>query len=513
MIQFIIAACLCADARVAIATPASTTPSPAPINGVSLTVYSSADAASFDPQTWIAQQRQGNDPTAAYQVPGFGVIREIRGVDMPQGAGSLAFTDVAAFIDPTTVAFEDLTDPTTVVTNQRFEFDLVSPQKLLEKYVDQKISAMVDMNTAPMRVDGTLLAARNGQLVVQGADGGVQIVNQSNTTLLLGALPGGLRTRPTLLWDVICAKSGAHQVRTSYQTSGITWRADYNLILDPTDTKADMTAWVSMLNVSGRSYDNAQLKLIAGDVQRAQSNNNRGRGAPMMLKAMADGAAEGFQEKAFFEFHLYTLPRPANIPENSSEQIALFPTARNIPVEKLLVYEGSDINGFGGGMIDQPEFGAMGKTKVDVFVRFKNEAAANLGMPLPAGKLRVSKRDDADGSLEFIGEDLIGHTPKDEKILVRLGSAFDVVGARTQTDFKSDRGRREMTESFKIEIRNRKDKPITVLVREPLYRWSNWEITTTSQPFEKKNSATIEYTLDVPANSEKLITYSVRYRW
>ncbi|MCE9619886.1 MAG: DUF4139 domain-containing protein [Planctomycetes bacterium] len=500
MIELLLAACLAADA---------------PADGVSLTVYSTADAASFDPQTWIAQQRQGYNPTAAYEVPGFGVIREIRGVDMPQGAGSLAFTDVAAFIDPTTVAFEDLTDPATVVTNQRFEFDLVSPEKLLEKYIDHPISAMVDMNTAPMNVEGTLLAARNGQLVVQSASGGVQLVNQANASITLGALPGGLRTRPTLLWDVISASAGSHKIRTSYQTSGITWRADYNLILDPTDTKADMTAWVTMLNVSGRAYDKAQLKLIAGDVQRVQPGFRRGGRAPMPMAAAKNMEASdtGFQEKAFFEFHLYTLPRPANIPENSSEQISLFPAARNIPIERILVYEGSDMGGFGGGMVDDPGFGATGKTKVDVYVRFKNEAAANLGMPLPAGKLRVSKRDDSDGTLEFIGEDLIGHTPKDEKVLVRLGSAFDVVGSRTQTDFKSDRGRREITESFKIEIRNRKDKPVTVIVREPLYRWSNWEVTASSQPFEKKNASNIEFTLDVPANSEKLITYTVRYRW
>jgi hypothetical protein len=496
MLELLLAACLAADA---------------PADGVSLTVYSTADAGSFDPQNFLAQQRQGYNPMSAYEVPGFGVVRETRGVDMPKGAGTLAFTDVAAFIDPTTVAFEDLTDPATVVASQRFEFDLVSPQKLLEKYVDREISALVDMQADSLRVDGKLLAARGGQLVIQSDDGGVQIVNQANAALTLAALPGGLRTRPTLMWDVVAASAGAHKIRTSYQTSGITWRADYNLVVDPSDTKADLTAWVTMLNVSGRSYENAQLKLIAGDVQRAQPAHRRGGMAPMLKMAEAADAG-GFQEKAFFEFHLYTLPRPANVPENSSEQISLFPAARGVPVEKILVYEGADAI-FGGGMIDQPEYGAVGKSKVDVYLRFKNDAASNLGMPLPAGKLRVSKRDDADGTLEFIGEDLIGHTPKDEKVLVRLGSAFDVVGQRTQTDFKIDRGRREMTESFKIEIRNRKDKPVTVIVREPLYRWSNWEITTSSQLFEKKNASAVEFTVDVPASTEKLLTYSVRYRW
>jgi hypothetical protein len=225
------------------------------------------------------------------------------------------------------------------------------------------------------------------------------------------------------------------------------------------------------------------------------------------------GSPEGFQEKTFGEYHLYTLPRAVDIPQNASQQIALFPSVSGILVEKLLVYEGAAMDWGGGGQpIDAREFGQFGNSRVDVYVRLKNDKASNLGMPLPAGKMRVFQRDEADGSLEFIGEDVIGHTPRDEKVLIRLGSAFDVVGERKQTDFRVDRARRQINESFTIEIRNRKAAPVTVLVRERLYRWSNWKVSTQAR-YEKVSAGTIEFPVDVAPNAVQTISYSVEYTW
>ena len=480
-------------------------------SGVSLTVYSSADPAGFDPRQFLEQQQAGWDMVMG--VPGFGLVRETRSVEVPKGIGEIAFTDVAAFIDPTTVSFNDLTDPATAVLDQRFEFDLVSAEKLLERYVDQPVKAMVDIEGGPMQLSGTLLAARGGMLVIQ-RDTGVDLVSKDQATVTLGALPGGLRTRPTLLWNLQSAAGGKHQVRLGYQTSGLTWRSDYNITLDAANTKADLSAWVTLLNVCGRAFESAKLKLIAGDVQRVQPRFRGGAvGAPVAMAMDKAGSPEGFQEKAFGEYHLYTLPRAVDIPQNASQQIALFPSVSGIPVEKLLVYEGAAMGWSGGGQpIDVREFGQVGSSKVDVYVRLKNDKASNLGMPLPAGKMRVFQRDEADGSLEFIGEDVIGHTPRDEKVLIRLGSAFDVVGERKQTDFRVDRARRQINESFTIEIRNRKDAPVTVLVRERLYRWSNWKVSTQAR-YEKVNAGTIEFPVDVAPNAVQTISYSVEYTW
>jgi hypothetical protein len=349
-------------------------------------------------------------------------------------------------------------------------------------------------------------------LVIQ-RDTGVDLVSKDQATVTLGALPGGLRTRPTLLWNLQSAAGGKHQVRLGYQTSGLTWRSDYNITLDTANTKADLSAWVTLLNVCGRAFENAKLKLIAGDVQRVHPRFRGAVGAPVAMVMDKAASPEGFQEKAFGEYHLYTLPRAVNIPQNASQQIALFPSVSGIPVEKLLVYEGAAMEWGGGGQpIDVREFGQFGSSKVDVYVRLKNDKASNLGMPLPAGKMRVFQRDEADGSLEFIGEDVIGHTPRDEKVLIRLGSAFDVVGERKQTDFRVDRARRQINESFTIEIRNRKDAPVTVLVRERLYRWSNWKVSTQAR-YEKVNAGTIEFPVDVAPNAVQTISYSVEYTW
>ncbi len=481
--------------------------------GPSLTVYSSADPAGFDPQQFVAQQRAGRSPTSVWQVPGFGVVKEIRTLNLSKGANEVRFTDVAQFIDPTTVSFADLTTPAgTAVLEQAFQFDLVSPDKILARYVDQEIGYEVMKDgVAVASLKGKVLSVNEGQIVLQGADGGLRFIEAKDPGIRLPSLPKGLITRPTLVWKVESEAAGEHRVRTTYQTAGLTWRADYTVVLDGTDTKADVSAWMTLLNLSGAAYPNARLKLIAGDVQKVQRG---GLAPPSASPAKEAGKPGGFEEKTFFEYHLYSLPRRTDVLQNTTQQITLFPTASGVGVEKLLVYYGAPwAAGYGGSPRTDRDLRTQANTKLDVYVRFKNAKENRMGMPLPKGKVRVYKQDDADGTLEFVGEDLIDHTPKDETVLVKLGQAFDVVGNRTQTDFSIDESRRTMTDTYRITLRNHKDAPVKVLVKENLFRWTTWSIEASSDPFTKADARTIHFEVEVPGNGEKDVTYTVRYAW
>ncbi len=272
---------------------------------------------------------------------------------------------------------------------------------------------------------------------------------------------------------------------------------------------------MSIINQSGATYTGAKLKLIAGDVHRAPQPQVRMYDRKMRATAMAESAgAQGFAEKAFFEYHLYTLGRPTTLPDHSTKQIELFPTARNVPCEKVLVYYGlaSRYGAYGSPMTDR-NFGVQSNKKIDTYLRFKNEEEIGMGMPLPSGRIRVSQRDKADDTLEFIGEDTIDHTPKDEEVLIKLGSAFDVVGERRQIDFRVDSRRDWMDETIEIKIRNHKKEPVKVIVKENLYRWVNWTIKESTHRHEKMDSRTIHFPVEVGKDGEITIRYTVHYSW
>jgi hypothetical protein len=362
-------------------------------------------------------------------------------------------------------------------------------------------------------VKGTLLSAVNNSLVIK-TDEGLRIVDGLGQSIQLKDLPEGLITRPTLIWKIDTSAAGEHKFRTTYQTNGITWRADYNIVVNNDSTKADIGAWVSLLNLSGATFDNARLKLIAGDVQRIQPQQPMYEMAPKRMRA-ARAADTGFEEKSFFEYHLYTLPRRTDIASNTTQQITLFPTARDVAVEKSLVYYGQPQTSqwhFTSPASDR-NLGTNSNTKVDVYLSFKNSEANHLGRPLPKGKIRVYQRDEADDTLEFIGEDLIDHTAKDETLMIKLGQSFDVVGERKQTDYEYSQAAHRIVESYEITLRNHKPTDQKVIVRESLFRWSNWEITRKSDDFEKIDSRTIHFPVTVPADGEKLVSYTVRYTW
>jgi hypothetical protein len=489
------------------------TPTDKPIEGVSLTVYSSADPRNFDPRQFVQQQRN-NGSDNIWAVPGYGVVKVVRKVAVPKGIGTISFTDVAAWIDPTTVSFTDLDDATTTVLEQNFQFDLVSPSKLMERYIGRTITLAVPMGNSVSQVSGELLSANQGQLVLKTQDG-LQIIPAQGAQVSLGEMPGGLLTKPTLVWKLASEKGGEHLIRTTYQTAGITWRSDYNIVIDGDDKSANLTGWVTLMNLSGASYENANLKLVAGDVHKIQPQQVGYGGAPraLAMRGAVMAEADGFVEKAFADFHLYSLPRTTDVLQNSTQQIALFPPTDNFKVKRELVFDFANGYGVSGAPNLDRDFVIGTNAKPSILVSFENKKDNALGMPLPAGKMRVYKMDDADGTLEFIGEDLIDHTPRNETVKIHLGEAFDVVGERTRTDFTIDNAAHRMTESFKIEVRNQKAASQKVRIVERLYRWTNWSIDQKNTNYEKLEANTIEFNLDVPPEGSKVITYRVVYTW
>jgi len=484
-----------------------------------LTIYSTAQPGGIPAEMYQPDmQGQGLGPQWRRQIPGYSIVKQERALRLEPGRGTIRFTDVASEIEPTTVRFESLTDPTgTRVLEQNYEFDLVSTAKLMERFLDKEITVEQAHGETVERFTGKLLSTAGG-IVLQTADGGVKVIS-GYSNVQFPELPGGLITRPTLVWMVSTEKGGEQRTRVTYETKAMTWWADYNVVFadgkDANSAVLDVGAWVSIINQSGAGYEDAKLKLIAGDVHRAPAPQ------PVYAKAMRqrmDMAAapmeEGFEEKAFFEYHLYTLGRPTTLPDNSTKQIELFPTSKNVPAEKIMLYFGLPMMypAYGSPMTDR-DFGVQSNKKVDIYLRFKNEKEVGMGMPLPAGRLRVNKLDPADGSLEFIGEDKIDHTPKDEEVLIKLGSAFDVVGERRQIDFKVDTGRKMMEETVAIEIRNHKEEPVKVVIKEVLYRSATWEVTQKTHDFTKEDFRTIHFPVTVEKDGEAKVQYTVRYTW
>ena len=473
-----------------------------------ITVYSSASPGSLNART-LAQGY------GAANIPGYALVREDRTFDLKAGRTLLRIDDVPAFIDPTTVSFTSLTDPAnTRVIEQNFEFDLTSTEKLLSRYLDRDITAEVPRGQGVETVTGTLVGAQ-GSLILKQPDGSVRILPQ-NSNVRLPSLPGGLISKPTLVWDVESARAGPQKARFSYQTGGMTWWTDYNLTYSeprPGACKVDVAAWVTLVNQSGATFGDAKLKLIAGDVQRVQPQMEY-MAKSAAMSAPAERSA-GFQEKPFFEYHLYTLGRPTSLAQNSTKQIELFPAALNVGCEKSLVYYGQGYRGnYYGAPVTGRDAGATGNKKVDVYLSLKNTKENGLGVPLPAGKIRVSQLDPADKSLEFIGEDVIGHTPRDEMVSVKLGSSFDVVGERRQTDFHIDTSAKWMEEEIEVKVRNRKEtEPVSVDVRETLYRWSNWTITKKTSDYVKDDARTIHFPVKIAPGAEAVVRYTVRYTW
>ena len=476
-----------------------------------ITIYSSAQPGSISPDIYrpIPGQHRGH-----YNVPGYAMIKSLREYNIANGINQLEVSDVAALLDPTTVQFKSHSDKDARVLEQNYQFDLVSQQKLLQRYLGQIITVEQLIGDKIHKKSGELISA-DGGLIIKDNSGGIHSINNYHN-ISFPQLPGGLRTKPTLVWSLFSDKPGKQDIELSYQTTGITWWSDYNLIY--TEGKAgkcnlDLSGWVSIINQTGASFEDAKLKLIAGDVHRAQPQNERiiyTTGS--RRKAMAEMSDEGFEEKSFFEYHLYTLGRPATLPNNSTKQIELFPAINGIKCNKELVFDASSQFYSYGGLNTNKGYGGHSSSDVNVYLRFRNDKKNNMGIPLPAGRIRVNQRD-SDGSLEFIGEDIIDHTPKDEEVLIKMGNSFDIKGERKQTDYSVNTKNKRMSETFEITIKNHKEIAQEVVIRETLYRWSNWKIVSKSHDFTKQDSKHVHFNVKVPANGEVTVEYQVNYSW
>ncbi len=413
-----------------------------------------------------------------------GVIKDVREINLKSGLSKIAITDVAKLIDPTSVHIK----LDGAVIEQNYQFDLVSLDKILQKYVDKNISLVSESNEL---IEGKLLSSMSGQVVLERKEGGLLMIpNVNKYRFSVGSLPEGLITKPTLIWQVNSNRSGNQDVEISYQTQGMNWHAEYVAVLNKDDTKLDLNAWVSIDNKSGTTFKNAKLKLVAGDVNRVQDRNRIYKGGRQITALAADNAAPQFEEKSFFEYHIYNLQRLTNLAQNETKQISLF-EAQNINANKKFFYRSVGYNT---------------KGKVNVIVEFKNKKDENLGVPMPKGKVRVYKSDGE--SIEFVGEDLIDHTPQNETIKLKIGDAFDVLVEERQVEHKKITSR-VYEQTFEIKVKNRKKKKVTVEVER--YLGLNWEILNSSLEYKKKNAQTITFQVPVKADDETVLTFKVRY--
>jgi hypothetical protein len=455
-----------------------------------------------------------NTPVVAVTVynQGTALVQDRRVFDLQSGLNTVNFTDVAAAIDATSVSFTSITDPEgTVVLEQNYVYDLVSIEALLARYIDQTITVTGQPGAGgePATFTGQLLSARGGQIVLRTEDGQIVALVAGAQDVRFPELPEGLITRPTLRWIVSSAQDGPQEVELTYLTGGMNWSADYILLLGTDENSLDLNGWVTLNNTSGASYRDALLKLVAGDVNRVQPN------APVPSAGFADDMEmlqeeRGATQREFFEYQLYEINRRVTIGNNETKQIE-FVSGTGIATTTYFVFQPtSGFVNYGSPIIDQG-YGQFVQGEVGTWLEFSTGPESGLDADLPAGRIRVYQ-EDADGAALLIGENYIDHTPNGETVGIYLGNAFDLVGERVQTGFELV-GRDVIRESFEIRLRNRKDdETVQIRVPESLFRWTNWEILSSSLPYEQLDAFTIEFRADVPPGEEIVLSYTVEYR-
>jgi len=459
-------------------------------------------AVKFEPAT--TTQKDQTDLSVTVYNSNLALVRDVRQIHLESGAFPLRFEDVAASIMPATVHFRSLTEPAKLeVIEQNYEYDLLDPDKLLKKYVGREVTLVREEKAAGStkwtETKALLLADNSGPVWKIGDE---IVTGMSADSYRFPDLPENLYSRPTLVWTLDNRGAAEQRVEASYLTNDMNWSADYVLTVSRDEKTADLDGWVTLVNNSGVAYTNAKLQLVAGEVHRAERGQALGRGMAIAGE-LARAPAPQFQQEAFSEYHLYTLGRRTSIQNSESKQISLL-TASSVPVEKYLVVEGEPYyyrNPQGiGNAVPQP---------VKVYYRFKNEEKSGLGMPLPEGTVRVYQAD-SKGGVQFAGEDRINHTPKDETLRIYTGNAFDVVCERKQTDYKKlDMDLFEM--EYEITLRNHKDGPVTVEVREPL--GGDWEVVSFNYQWTKLDATTIGFSIPVEKDGSATLDYRVRVKW
>jgi hypothetical protein len=478
---------------------------------VKFSILCSAVAAAFAVGAQAAQQETSSTLADQQSVAvtiyneNLALIKDTRRVALDAGLNRLALREVSGRMRPETASLRSLTHPGSLsLIEQNFDFDLLTPAKLLEKYVGREVRVFrVNQKTGVESFETATVLAANGGVVLKIGD---RIETGLPGRIVYDGVPPNLRDRPTLVTELQSARAGNQTVELSYLSGGLSWKADYVAELNAGDSALDLNGWVTLTNTSGTAYPNARLQLVAGDVNRVRDELRMVAKSSGMARAEAAAPRQMTQE-SLFEYHLYTLQRPTTIADSQTKQVALL-SAAAVPVKKEMVLQGSDY-------YYRSSVGGIGqKMKVGVFVQFDNREAANLGMPMPKGVVRVYKKDSS-GNAQFVGEDAIDHTPKNESVRLKLGEAFDVTGDKKQTDFK----RREPTNqasyvfesAYEIVLRNAKKEAATVIVREPVP--GDWSMLEQTHRHTKAAAGTAEWKIDVPAEGSATLRYRVLVRY
>ncbi len=463
-----------------------------------LTTPQNAQGADARPAKSSASDRKDVSITVYNQ--NFGLVREVRELNLGTGRVALEFADVASRLQPQTVHIKSLAGKKSLqVLEQNYRYDLLSASKLLEKYVGKNIR-IYRFNKKLGREESygaKLLSVAGGSPVLE-ING--EITYGFGGRFAFPKLPANLIPKPTLVW-MLDSKKAKQKVEVTYLSHGLNWKADYVFVINDKDTAGDLTGWVTLDNRSGATYEKAKLKLVAGDVQRVR-DHSRHRGYASARISKPGGSRPSFRQESFFEYHLYTLGRPTTVRQNEKKQVTLL-TAQGAKVKKKLLFYGQQY--WYRGRYGQ----VQSKQKVGVYLDLINSKKNNLGMPLPKGVVRVYKADKS-GAKQFIGEDRIDHTPRDEKVRIKMGEAFDVVGNRKQTDYNR-LGRCNSESEWEIELRNHKDTAAQVEIFEPI--GGDWKIIRHSHPYKKRDARTFTFDVRIPARGKVKITYLVRVKW
>ncbi|MCX7726688.1 MAG: DUF4139 domain-containing protein [Chitinispirillaceae bacterium] len=447
----------------------------------------------------------------------FVLIREERKINLSNGLNKIVIPDVPATIIGTSLHFNSLTNPSSVkVIEQNYQYDLVNTNKLLEKYVGKEVEFR---RTKPEDkkeyiVSGKLLSSGWGNdNIIAEINGKIEINPVGN--MILPYLPEGLILKPQLEWLINSSDNKEHRVEISYIANSMNWNCEYVAILNEDDTKVSLIGWVTITNFTGTTFKNAGIKLVAGDVNTIEESEFTLKDK-RYSRAISEERVPQFQQTEIFEYKLYSLQRKTDVLSNETKQIELI-SAQSIKCKKIFVYDGISDNWrywFANNYSyrDQSSMGQQSNNKVGVYIKFNNDEKSGLGMALPKGRIRVYKKDQ-DKKEQFVGEDLIDHTPKDEEIKLYLGNAFDIKGERIQKEFKCIESGHIYEESFEIKIRNHKNDSVEVMVYEHPWRWNEWEIRKSNTQWEKIDQQTIKFPISLKKDEEKIITYTIRYKW
>ncbi len=482
---------------------------------------------------FAAAQDNTSAPALTIYNQNFFVAREYLPLDLTSGINHVNFAGITSHLEPDSVILRDLTGRPIQILEQSYRNDPISQELLLSFYEGKTIDFLVQRGEKVETIHGKIIRsgyvpssaypqnygypqAGMGQPIIE-IDGVLRFGLPGQP--LFPALSSDSILKPTLSWQLATTQAGHSNAEISYVSGGMTWQSDYNLVVsdgkNSNMNSLDLVGWITMQNHSGKTFENARIKLMAGDVSKLQGPLSANAYRLEAKAADMAAAAPVVREKSFDEFHLYTLERPATLRDNETKQVE-FVRATGIQSQRLYIYDGAQTDQYAYYSREQirnePGYGTASNPKVWVMQELKNSEANHLGIALPKGRLRFYRRD-SDGSLQFIGENSIDHTPKDEMIRVYTGNAFDIVGERKRTNYRVDSSAHWMDETFEIRVRNHKKEAANVRVVEHLYRWTNWKMTDQSQEFKKRDSQTVEFPVTVAADGEQVLSYTVHYTW